>query len=544
MAVNLHTNDKDFSCSELSKSFYETVNKIKSDYVSIDHYTEQIIDINIHKLLDDNEDNLSYNLKILKKILMHYQNIDIDNNKKIYLRIKNKIFENIPHFELITNMIKISFLFEMKSFFKYEIIESNLCTMCKKIKLSLSTELSKKISVNENYTDLSCNDLILNDRLFNIKLFSKMNKINKVFLVSTDLLDYIHFLKINPNEVNFLKNKMINEFENIFSCFLNVYNKNEIPYILKSKLEPFYNDLLKHYQQNNEDTKIHIINLMDDIKETTIENIISNTTITCKSSQEKMIEKINNINLLFFNKNNKAYLYQQMNIENISFFEMFYKLSFINIFYIVNSVSELEFLEDFLDIDLLNGIYIPSKNTIVMSRHFLDPQIFKNSYQDYSITGIIIAHEIMHAIDSDRIYQYLSAPDTKKFKHIIDSYTTSYGKYDISEDFADINGITLSLKTLIKKLFKDYKNIDKSDIESFYSYPKMTRILIKDPKNKKILKDFFYTYAAFWKNNINIDKDDKHSSFPFRINKCLSNIELFYLIFPEIDNVKDIHTFL
>ncbi len=161
----------------------------------------------------------------------------------------------------------------------------------------------------------------------------------------------------------------------------------------------------------------------------------------------------------------------------------------------------------------------------------------KNPISGWSLGGLgsIVGHEILHAFDNEGkdfdpngyFKPWWTNKDmeayNKKINAIIKLFgNTKYmgrfvnGKTTLSENIADLGGLSISLETL-------KQHLDKNNISG--------------EKRKKELRDFFISYAVSWRTKEKKQRSiyrlftDVHAPAPLRVNLIVSQFQDFYDVF-------------
>ena len=240
----------------------------------------------------------------------------------------------------------------------------------------------------------------------------------------------------------------------------------------------------------------------------------------------------------------------------------------VNFFEKINSVLDRE--EWRMTPQTVNAYFMPTQNEIVFPAAILQPPFFHQSKEtiDFDISeelsmlpnvdvvkpsnyggiGAVIAHEITHGYDDQgrkfdgngNLNDWWTEKDIELFKnktHVMKESVKKYVYLDtrdnkehkmnadltMGENLADIGGLSLSMKALLKHL----KENNSSDLEI-----------------KVSLRIFFKSWANVWKQNINEDKRvmllnvDPHAPTDFRGN-LVQHMDEFYDAFNihESDNM-------
>lgn len=236
----------------------------------------------------------------------------------------------------------------------------------------------------------------------------------------------------------------------------------------------------------------------------------------------------------------------------------------VNFFEKLNSVLDRE--EWRMTPQTVNAYFMPTQNEIVFPAAILQPPFFHQSKEtidfniedeinmvndldvitptNYGGIGAVIAHEITHGYDDKgrkfdeegNLNDWWNEQDVNLFQKKTEIMVDSVEKYlyidkennkeykmnpqlTMGENLADIGGLSLSMKALLKKLFED--NADELRI-------------------KTSLRVFFKAWANIWKQNIKKDKRimllnvDPHAPTDFRGN-LVQHMDEFYNVF----NIKE-----
>jgi predicted metalloendopeptidase len=240
----------------------------------------------------------------------------------------------------------------------------------------------------------------------------------------------------------------------------------------------------------------------------------------------------------------------------------------VNFFEKINSVLDRE--EWRMTPQTVNAYFMPTQNEIVFPAAILQPPFFHSSKDsiDFDISdelsmvetldvvtptnyggiGAVIAHEITHGYDDKgrkfdadgNLNDWWCEKDEELFKKKTDIMVNSVSKYiykdeedgkehkmnaelTMGENLADIGGLSLSMKALLKHL--DSQNANNITV-------------------KASLRVFFKSWANVWKQNIKKDKRimllnvDPHAPTDFRGN-LVQHMDAFYEVFDitETDNM-------
>jgi len=229
-----------------------------------------------------------------------------------------------------------------------------------------------------------------------------------------------------------------------------------------------------------------------------------------------------------------------------------------NFFEKINSTLDRE--EWYMDPQAINAYFMPTKNEIVFPAAILQPPLYHSTIKsidfdikeeqelledvdiliavNYGSIGSIIAHEITHGYDDQgkhfdhngNINNWWTDEDNFLFHKKTEQIIYSVNKYSylnngieykinpeltMGENIADISGLTISMKSLLKHLN------DKNSSDMFINTS---------------LKLFFKSWCSIWKQNINNDKKimllkvDPHSPNEFRGN-LVQHMDEFHKVF-------------
>ncbi len=178
----------------------------------------------------------------------------------------------------------------------------------------------------------------------------------------------------------------------------------------------------------------------------------------------------------------------------------------------------------------INACYIPSLNTInfpaaILQEPFYDPDA--TDAQNYGAIGMVIAHEITHAFDSngsqyDEYGNYdpwWTEADAEKFEELTQEVADYYDTFTV--DGLQVNG-SLTLTENIADLGAI------NTITSFFE---------DDPEQ---LDELFRSFAALWAAKYTDETlhalidTDVHSPNQVRVNATIRTVDCFYETYPEI----------
>lgn len=315
----------------------------------------------------------------------------------------------------------------------------------------------------------------------------------------------------------------------------------------------------KIYVKKNfsEESKKDIIHMIDNVLDVMKHSLENNDWLT-KKTQENAIKKLSSfVKKIGYPDVWKDFSSLQID-EKDSLFEIRNKVE--HFFYTTEFLEKINTPLDrkkwLMTPQTINAYYHPQLNEIVFPAAILQPPFYQSKYTDIEFSieskvtyeklkfdplvpinhgGIIavIAHEITHGYDDQgrkfdhegNMVDWWTEEDTKlftkKIKHMV-KQANNYKYKDVDgkthkmnaeltmgENLADLGGLTLSLKALLKDKMYD---------------------------NPEAIKLFFKSWANVWKTNIKeeskIDRlvSDPHAPADFRTN-LVKNIDLFHVTF-------------
>ena len=433
-----------------------------------------------------------------------------------------------------------------------------------------NTNLGKKIFnieielAKSTYTSIKKRDPELNYNKITLKKLSKLTNLDWISYFKNITKKNIPFIIIdNPNfykkmgtiwektDLYLLQQFFIYKFISQFASYLNDKISN-----IKFN---FYNKFLNGQKIKNDRWKkavgaisimvgelvgeLYIKNYFSLKAKKKVENMIKQMNITLKNRIKNLdwMGKKTKEKALKKNKSFKAYIgypsswydYSDFNFNKENLIEMILESNFKsyqNDLNDLNKKSKTDMWE--MNVFDINAYFNPLKNEIVFPAGILQDPFFdinNDDIKNYSGIGEVIGHEMIHSYDDQgsqfdwngNINNWWTTKDLKLFnkktKYFIKEYNkfkffnvNVNGKLTLGENIADIGGINIAYKTLLK-LNKNLTNNDK--------------------------KKFFIHYAKIYKNNIKKKKlinqilTDPHSPGEARVNGSLSNNKEFHQLF-------------
>lgn len=303
-----------------------------------------------------------------------------------------------------------------------------------------------------------------------------------------------------------------------------------------SQIEKIYEASNSDKNTNNHVREI-ILNMINLLQDTW-----KNTDLFCNKTKESALKKISDIKIFVgpTTNNNESITSYNESVINISSDDFFQNMASIRLnqkkraeSYIGKdaNVPCLDILSDLFSFKInayciqeMNAIYIPT--ALISSKIFFD----KNQSLEYNYGGLgcVVGHELMHLFDirgslydyrgniskwwDDLDYKTFQIESNKIKKHystIIINDMKLNPNNTISEDIADICGIKISLRALMKN-----PDINSSKIETFFTrWGHIWRYIHSE---------------RYVENTINTNE---HSPNIVRINAPFSHIDIFYKIY-------------
>ena len=425
--------------------------------------------------------------------------------------------------------------------------------------LEMKIDISSKSKKSDDYIDMiSYYNIIDKDDLqniytnINIDKYLSMRGLNNQTYSIVDIENYKAFNSyLNNNNLDLLKNyficRILESFSDVLSedylklqydlaKDLGSEDDYDLDKITRDTIISIFNDLVEEEYANKNFSKKdenEITELIDEIIKYYIDNI-NKLEWMDSSTKEKAILKLNNlkINVGLFNHNVLSDKYV-LN-ENNNLFDNY--LSIINysynytLSYLDNDKEEVNLLNTYT----VNAYYNPQNNSInfpCAAKKFITSD---NYYDKLGSIGMVIAHEITHAFDSNgrkfnekgEYYDWWTQKDSKNFDELsekIVNYYSNYsvlgipvdGKKTLGENIADLGALKCisSLAESHNATNEDYKRM-------YASYAKWTAYNMTKEYKKLLVTA------------------DTHSPNEIRVNAVLSSTDKFYEVYKINKNDK------
>lgn len=434
-------------------------------------------------------------------------------------------------------------------------ISQNITNMyneiAKKSKLSQDLEdvsnyynIITKEDLQKIYTNIDINRYLENKNLLKEEKFSIIDSDNYKTLNSylteenLSLLKELVKLKILETYAPYLSEEYINIITSLNNQLTGITTDNKT---LEEKnneiIENFFSyDIDKYYQDNyfKKEKKEYIENMINDIL-TYYKEDINNVSWLSKETKKKAKLKLDKIKVnIGLNDNYPKYSTKYELKESNSLIQNIIKIS--------NNINEYELSklktnekEQSLSQTTVNAYYNPSDNSInftVASAQLFD--LKNNYYQNLGSIGMIIAHEITHAFDSNgskfdengNMINWWTKKDLKNYQQLQKKVIEYYNKFEV------IDGEYINGKKTVNENIADLKAVSC-----------ITDIALSKNATNKELKQMYEAFAKMWasKSTDEYQKllllQDSHAPSKYRVNGPLSSIDTFYKIY----NIKKYH---
>ena len=335
-------------------------------------------------------------------------------------------------------------------------------------------------------------------------------------------------LKILENYAPYLSNKyasIVYELNDKISGITN--NKSKEDRALDTTKAIFTNNLDKYYQDKylTKEKYNYIKSLITNIKDFYYKDINSLSWLSSKTKKQAR-KKLKHLTV---NIGNNDYIITNYNLDtNSNIIDNIITISNIK------KKQEIEQLTNNKNVSKIsqttvNAYYNPSDNSInfpTASLNLIDTN--NNYYQNLGSIGMIIAHEITHAFDSNgskfdelgNMNNWWTTEDRNNFNRLKKKVINYYNKYEVLEE-THING---------------KKTVDEN-IADLGAISCITNLALSNKATSKDLKDMYKSLAKLWfeKSNKEYQKllllEDSHSPAKYRVNAPLSSTDEFYKVY-------------
>jgi putative endopeptidase len=271
---------------------------------------------------------------------------------------------------------------------------------------------------------------------------------------------------------------------------------------------------------------------------------LKNNKWLSKETMKRAIEKIEHIQIFIGNKPKMDKSFDIVFTDNM--FDNYVKLNRAILKDNVKKMKNHIFPDTFYLGDMssyeINANYSPTTNSIFISNSILQPPfITKNYIHTLAFLGIIICHELIHALDDegckydkDGVFNnWWNSRDKKKYEIIKKKVLKLFQRYSKNTDVTEKlkmgeNIADLSSMKIAEDMLDNY--LDENNITD----------------KEKYFEQFYEYYAEFYrtqnyKTYYDLVKDDYHSYGKFRINCVLANSGKFREYY-EIENDNNMYS--
>lgn len=388
------------------------------------------------------------------------------------------------------------------------------------------------------YTNLDINYYLKEKGLSNETKFSIVDSnnykaLNKYLTIDNlPLLKEYVKLKILENYALYLSedySNLIYELNNKFSGITKDTDTKEdkVKDIIKN-IFPY--DIDNYYQENyfSNEEKEYIENMIHDIL-SYYENNIASLNWLSNNTKEKAKLKLKNMTINIGLKENYPTYSNDYKLSN-------YNTLIDNIIKIGNTLNRYELnkldtnkKEQQLSQTTVNAYYNPSDNSInfpIASSNLFD--IKRNYYQNLGSIGMVIAHEITHAFDSNgskfdengNLSNWWTEKDYNNFENLQRKVIDYYNKYEVLDG-----------------LYIDGKKTVNENIADLGAVSCITDLALNNKATNNELRQMYESFANMWAS-ISTEEyqkllllQDTHAPSKYRVSATLSSTETFYKVY-------------
>ena len=458
------------------------------------------------------DDNYMYYHAILKKYnirLLKQYGYSKDKAKQISKDIDNFYIEiatnshNKDYYNNIENYYNIKTKDDLKK------IYSNIDIDNYYKKLNIPNDTTISIVDEENYKKL--NELLTNNNLVTLKEYVKLKILQNYSIYASDNYSNIIY-------------KLSNELQGINN---NISEKEKALNIVKSyfsyDIDKIYTDKYLSKEEYND-----VKNIIDDILSYYKENINNNKFLS-NSTKNKAKIKINNIKVnIGLNTDYINYTDNYSIDTNKSLIENIINIKSIQSNYLLNRLKDNKETTS-VSQTMINAYYNPQNNSINFPTALLSLYSKEDSYyKKLGNIGMIIAHEITHAIDPNgakfdeygNLNNWWNTEDYTKYNNLKSKVIKYYNKYEV------LKGINLNGKLTVNENIADLGSISC-----------ITNLALNKGASNKELKELYTSFAKLWASNYQENYqnilllEDVHSPNKYRVNATLQSNDIFYKVY-------------
>ena len=349
------------------------------------------------------------------------------------------------------------------------------------------------------------NEYLINDNLEVLKEFVKIKIIEHYSLYLSDDYAYVVFdinNKMNGTDKEFNSSDIAdNIVNNIYSDVIEKEFVNKHKSVDKEKyLNELFNDIKDFYK-----------------------NEISNINWMNSDTKKLAIKKLDTMKINVSNFD-KEIVSDKYYISDDGLFNNILKIEKSSYDRSIDRLKTNKKISQYSE-TMVNAFYNPQDNSINFPTAYLGLiDLDKNYYENLGIVGMVVGHEVTHAIDSNgakfdyngNLNDWWAKEDYKEFKKLTSKVVDYYSKYEISglnvdgeltlgENIADLGAIRC-ISGIAKK-----KGATNSEMKMMYKGFAKTFIVKVNPQMEKMLMSM-----------------DVHSPNKVRVNATLSSTDEFY----------------
>lgn len=329
---------------------------------------------------------------------------------------------------------------------------------------------------------------------------------------------YAPYLSKNYNDIIYeLSSKLTNTKNN------NTINKQANDTIKKL----FTYDIDKYYENNyfQEENKQYLQNMTNDILNFYKKDLPNVSWLSSKTKQKalKKLEKMT-VNIGLVDANNDYSKEYNLNSQDSLIQNIIKIQNIINKHELAKLQSSTTSQE--ISQTTVNAYYNPNDNSINLPISTINLFAPKNTYyQNLGTIGMIIAHEITHAFDTNgskfdedgNLKNWWTKEDRQKFNELEKKVIKYYNKYE------PVAGEEINGKKTVNENIADLKAVST-----------ISQIALSKNATNKEMKEMYTSFAELWAN-VSTDEyqkllllNDTHAPAKYRVNATLSSTDAFY----------------
>ncbi len=353
------------------------------------------------------------------------------------------------------------------------------------------------------------NSYLTNDNLTTLKEYVKLKILqNYAIYASDDYANLIYELnsKLQGLDINNLtkEEKSINIINTYFNYDIDkIYTEKKFKEEEKDYINKMIKDILNYYKKE-----------------------LNNNTWLSQTTKEKAKIKLDNITINIGIQDNYPTYSDNYKIDtNTSLIENIIKMKKTISDYTLSKLNSTENIST-IPQTTVNAYYNPQDNSINFpSASALLFDLDNSYYQNLGTIGMVIAHEITHAFDSNgakfdengNLSNWWTEEDYQEFNNLKEDVVEYYNKYEV------LDGLYINGELTVDENIADLGSL--SCISS---------LAISKGATKEELQEMYTSFANMWASLYTEDYQeilllqDNHSPNKYRVNATLSSTEAFY----------------